>query len=120
MSRLVAALFLFTTSIVFAGDADDLLNPDEQVRLRALKKLTTSKQVDPALTGALVDRLREDPSPAVRRDAALVLRRVHPPQKLALAALIEVAADAEEVSAIRHAAVDSLGYAGKGSKRVAA
>ena len=42
---------------------------------------------------------------------------IRPAQKLALAALVEVAGDADEFLGVREGAVDSLGKLAKGSKR---
>lgn len=83
------------------------------------RKLTAAPSIDPNLCTDLVDRVREDTSPHVRRLAALALGSVQPTQKLALAVLVEVATDSDEVTGVRLAAIFSLGRLGKRSTRVA-
>ncbi|VTU02472.1 heat domain-containing protein : HEAT-repeat-containing PBS lyase OS=Anabaena sp. 90 GN=ANA_C10863 PE=4 SV=1: HEAT_2: HEAT_2: HEAT_2: HEAT_2 [Gemmataceae bacterium] len=120
MKRLGAVLFVFCGTIACAGDSDDLQSPDAAVRLKTVQRLMVPGPIDPALTGALVDRLREDPVPAVRLAAAYALGNAKPPQKLALAALVDVLGDTDELASVRRGAADSLGKLAKGSRRAAA
>lgn len=120
VARFLVVSLLLLSPLALAGDAQDLLNPSERSRLSALERLSKTKVVDPALTAILVDRMREDPSPAVRQASARALARVQPTQKLALAALVAVATDPEEVMGVRRTAVYSLGQLGKKSRKVAA
>lgn len=66
----------------------------------------------------LVERLREDPAPRVRRSAAYAPGNIRPASKLALSALVEVASDPDELPGIRQGAIASLRKVGAGSKRV--
>jgi HEAT repeat protein len=121
VTRVAFTLILLGGPIGFAacGDLEDLRDADAKVRQKAAQRLAGAKSVDPALTAELVERMREDPSPMVRRTAAFALGKVQPTQKLALAALVEVAGDPDEFAGVRQGAIDSLGKLAKGSKRAA-
>jgi len=112
--RTVTALFLLVgpAALVVANDAENLRSADEKTRYNTARALGAAKSVDPALTPILVERVREDSALAVRWAAALALGKVQPTQKLALAALAEVVADADEVIGVRRAAAESLGRTG--------
>ncbi len=117
---LIASLVLLACEpVAFADPVDDLRSPDAKVRAKAAKMLAHPQaKLDPARIPFLVERLREDTDPQVRFALADALGKVTPPQKLVLAALVEIATDRNEHSGIRNVAIGSLARCGTGSKRV--